>query len=540
MGWLDSPFFDLVEQFSSIQGYFLAQAMFIAKIVLTINLGFICIKYAIKGSEIKEPIIKMVTSIVIFLIVLNIYPTIMPNLNKIIFQWSYNSTYGEVAKMIDRITAPGGEYSSYWEAKLSPENRYSDIIKQVKNETGDANVAKTYVLDIFEKDSEKRLGSFIRPNAIMRVLMLTFEQIFNNGMEVMVKGIEIGTVFGNPIMFPNYFGALAYIVSAAAVLICGIFAALQYYICALEFTLIMSVGCLMLPFMLWDGTKFLTEKLVSAMVGFFMKMLFVTIAMLLTINGFLGLMVRPFSGGIDQLIYTVFVSLFYMMICQNGPALAVSLLTGSPQMSLMEGVQAAAVLGGAAAVAASGGAKAAVAGNTALDKAQGAFNAAKEDGAGTGGAMKAAARSLGTSAKEGLQNVAHSAHAKLTGGNTKGSSPQRGGGGGGGGSEGAKEGTVDRKGETPVNRFSSVGARNALNADGQRKTSREFQKENNAIGAQQYQAQKAKDALKAQKPTVTGASQGQSAQIKNHPPSFRGTQLLPPPKQLTLPPPTNT
>jgi hypothetical protein len=77
--------------------------------------------------------------------------------------------------------------------------------------------------------------------------------------------------------------------------------------------------------MLWDGTKFLTEKLVGAIVGQALKLLFVTLTFMLAINGFLALMVRPFDSFIDQMIYTLFT--IFSLVLVRMPALATSLLT---------------------------------------------------------------------------------------------------------------------------------------------------------------------------------------------------------------------
>ena len=461
--WLDAPFFNLVEDFSSIQGYFLTQAFFIAKIVMTLNLGFIALKYAVKGSDLKEPLIKLASSVIIFLILMNLYPQIIQGLNSIVFQWSYGSTYEKVATMIQKTTE-SGETSEFWASKGDKaESSYSDIIKVMQEETGSGNVAKKYVLDIFDKGTDKRPGMFIRPNAVMRLLMLTFENIWNKAVICFTP-----TDWYNP--FPRDFGGFCILfLTGLAVIVCGILASLQYFICALEFTLITSVGCIMLPFMLWDGSKFLTEKFVGAIVGFTLKMLFVTLGLMLTINGYLALMVRPFDSFIDQSIYTVFVSLFYMMICQNGPALAVSLLTGTPQMSLMEGVQAAGAFA-AAGVAGAAGTKAAASGaykggvmaKSAIQKASGAAAAAKEEGKSPAGAVIG---SLGASAKDSVKSAAHSLGRSLTGGD-------KGGG----------------NGKSPSNRFSTMDKRNEANANGERKTGKEFREENRAKGAEAYKA----------------------------------------------------
>jgi type IV secretory pathway TrbL component len=315
----------------------------------------------------------------------------------------------------------------------------------VEAELGSGDIGKKYVLDIYDAET-----GYIRPNAIIRLLMLITEMILSQA--------NVGFLGNN---IPDFILTL---LTALAVILCGILASLQYFICALEFTFITSVGVIMLPFMLWDGSKFLTEKLIGAITGFTLKMLFITIAMLLTFNGYLSLMVRPFSGTLDQLIYTVFVSLFYMMICQSGPQLAVSLLTGTPQMSLMEGAAAAGAYaaagiaggkaaGAAAHGAAAGGVRMAGAGV----QAAGAASAVKELG-GSGTTMAGAVMSsLGSSAARGMQSAAHSLGRSLYAGNAKG------GGGNGGG-----------PGGSGTNRFSQNTPLHEKTADGHSKTMKEY------------------------------------------------------------------
>ena len=510
--WLDAPFFDLLEDFTSLQGYFITQALFIAKIVMMLNLGFIAIKYAVKGDGIKEPVVKLASSIIIFLIIINSYPLMIRGINEVIYQWSYGSTYSKVSEMIQKTT-DSGEASEFWAKKGDKaDDSYSDIIKVLEEKTGSGNIAKKYVLDIFDKGTEKRPGMFIRPNAVMRLLMLTFENIWN-------KAVKCLEPKGGMNPFPKDLGGFVILgLTGLTTILCGILASLQYFICALEFTLITSVGCIMLPFMLWDGSKFLTEKLVGAIVGFSLKMLFVTLGLMLTINGYLALMVRPFDSFIDQAIYTLFVSLFYMMICQNGPALAVSLLTGTPQMSLMEGVQAAGAFAAAgvagaagAKAAASGAAKGGVQAKSAINKAQGAAGAAKESGKSQ---LGAAMGSLGNSAKDSVKSAAHGLGRSLTRG--KGSS----GGSGGGGSASsspASSGKGSSGGSAPTNglnnRFSTGERRNTSNTEGNRKTGKEFGSESKQMGADRYKdTQQKKENTANQKAVADWKSQ-----ISNNP-----------------------
>jgi type IV secretory pathway TrbL component len=442
--WVDAPFFDLLDKLVGLQAYFLQQAWFIGRIVTALCLGLAAIKYAIKGEGLKEPLVKLAIAFITFSILMNAYPALISGLNKIIYQWSFSSTYKGGVE--DTLNNAQDNYD-FWQKKLDEDSEaYSDIIKVVRDEMGAGNIGAKYVLDIYDQKT-----GYIRPNAVIRLLMLTTEMILSRA--------NIGFFASN---IPNFILTL---LTALAVIACGILASLQYFICALEFTFITSVGVVMLPFMLWDGSKFLTEKLIGAITGFTLKMLFITVAMLLTVNGYLSLMMRPFAGALDQMIYTVFVSLFYMMICQSGPQLAVSLLTGTPQMSLMEGAAAAGAYaaagiagakaaGGAAHGAAQGGVRAAGAATQAAGAADaaGQLEGSKADIAG------AALSSLGSSAARGVKSLAHSMGRSLYAGSRK--------GGGGAGPGGAG-----------TNRFSQTTALNERTEEGHSKTFGEYVKE---------------------------------------------------------------
>lgn len=472
--WLDAPFFNLLEDFASLQTYFMAQALFIAKIVITLNIGFMAIKYAIKGEGFKEPVVKLLTSLILFLIIINSYPLMIRGLNRVIYDWSYGSTYGKVAEMIQKTT-DSGETSEFWAKKEKDPDAYSDIIKVLVEKTGNGNIAKKYVLDIFDRGSDNRPGMFIRPNAVMRLLMLTFENIWNKVLTCLKpKG---------KIPFPqDPGGAVILTLTGFALLLGGIFASMQYFICAIEFTLITSVGCILLPFMLWDGTKFLTEKLVGAIVGQALKLLFITLAFMLTINGFLALMVREFDGHIDQAIYTLFTVFFYWMLCQHGPALATALLTGTPQLSMAEGLQTAGSMAGAA-VAGAAGVKAVASGavktgtqaKSAINKAQGAAQAAKESGKSQAGAVMG---SLAGSAKDSVKSGMHGLARSLTRGKSS--------TGGGGASAGSGNQEKPEPTKNLNNRYSTLERRNASNENGNRKTGKEFGAESKQMGYDRY------------------------------------------------------
>jgi type IV secretion system protein TrbL len=203
---------------------------------------------------------------------------------------------------------------------------------------------------------------------------------------------------------------------AALVVFTGVFAVLEYAIAFLEYIAVTSVGVILFPLSLWEGSKFMAEKLIGAIIGFFVKLLFSTICIFLMLYGFFslanGYTKVPFSGGIDEIAVIAFVSLLFFYLCKSAPGLAQSLLTGSPSLSATGAISA---IGGAVAaaagtaglartaggLAAGGLAKTAFSGSGMLSQAASAASAAHTLGSSGAGAFMS---SIGGSAKEAVKS----------------------------------------------------------------------------------------------------------------------------------------
>ena len=322
--WLDTPFHDMMARAIKIMNYFLVQTKFIAGIILLVSLVMCAIRMATTGKGVKDEIVKTLTAIILYVIVSTNYIPMLQGINKIIYSWSYASTYNTA---VDTMLKTMENNSGFWADRAAQNgDMFNDIIKQKK----DDNNVTTYYIDL------QMAGSgYLSPNACMRIILLVVEQI-QYKMDHMARSAYPFT------WVPKDLGQwLLMGISMIWVVFCGCCAAIQYFCTALEFPIIMGVGVIFLPGMIWNGTKFLTEKLVGAFLGFFIKFLFVTIGFMLSMSGFLDMAMRSYSGTIDMFVYTIFVTLFYAMITMNGPKLAQTLLTGQPQMSMGEWMQAA-------------------------------------------------------------------------------------------------------------------------------------------------------------------------------------------------------
>jgi type IV secretion system protein TrbL len=405
--WLDAPFFHFIDKLTEMQSYFIGICWLIARVVIILCLGFMFIKHAVTGEGLKDTLLKFLLTFAVYSVLISQYPNIVNGLNSLVYGLSIEGA----AKTFD-VEGYADKVRNVHVRSLSDSDNSNAFIR-ASDEEGELDINKLIQSDLFEPKTK-----FIRPNAMLGLILMTVGEIFDNS-----------NGWGRSLT-----QTLMDLLCCAAVILCGVFGAVQYFLGALEFTLITAVGVILLPFMLWDGTKFLTEKLVGALVGFFFKMLFLTICILMMFYGFLELTLQPYDGTVSMMVYYIFSALFYMMITQNGPKLAVSLLTGTPQMSAMELAQAGAVYGGAALLgkkaagaAAGAGARGVLAAAGTAARAKGAAAAAGELGADKKQQKQAYNASVRSSVADGVKARVSNVGRSLIGG---GASGGIGGGGG--------------------------------------------------------------------------------------------------------------
>jgi type IV secretion system protein TrbL len=183
----------------------------------------------------------------------------------------------------------------------------------------------------------------VSPAAVFKVIFFIAGQCFDFANSREDKNFNI---------FPEFSRILIGLICAFAVIITGVFALLEYLICFLEFLLVASVGVILFPLSIWEGSKFMSEKFIGAIVGFFIKLLFCNLAIMLLIYGFVSLFYifqnTGFTGKTDQIVFIIFICLFFFYICKSAPGIAQSLLTGTPSLSAAGAVSA---VGGAIAAA---------------------------------------------------------------------------------------------------------------------------------------------------------------------------------------------
>jgi len=336
---VNNAFFFVVDKIIALQGYFLGQALFIGRIVFLIAISSAALNYALTGTGLKENIIKILKATIFFFIVIVAYPKIVGGITKLTFDMANGSIIPSVSSYFAGVT--NTEKFDYYYLEQSG---------------GQRTVVQRTVTEVLKQDNSHLFGNLttnretprmnyttVSPAAIFKIIFFLANDCFSFADNTSNKIFDLASDIKRIAL-----GLLC----AFAIIFTGIFALLEYLVCFLEFMLVATVGVILFPFSLWDGTKFLAEKFIGAIVGFFIKLLFCTIAIFLLIYGFVSLFnyfaAEGFQGTVDQIIFILFVCLLFLFICKSAPGVAQSLLTGTPSLSASGAISA---VGGAVAAA---------------------------------------------------------------------------------------------------------------------------------------------------------------------------------------------
>lgn len=280
------------------------------------------------------------------------------------------------------------------------------VEKKMDGSDGD-NLTNTYVdLDIYLRDAEGNATYYISPSALLKVSLLScqimFEKentVFNKVSDDIANDKDLG-------MFDKMSAQIAHQLSripqmimvffcCIVLILATIFAEIQYIMTILEYTIIVGIGAIFIPLMLFDGTKDIPKKLIPVFISFLVKIIVITICIMFVYYLMIENCINTIAddGGMNWTAVgeIAFEAILCYILTQNAPKIAQTILTGQPQLSMGEFVA-----GAGTALATAGGMKAAASGavRTAYNKGSSAVGGVNK----MYGAAKAAGGSLGDNA----------------------------------------------------------------------------------------------------------------------------------------------
>ena len=196
------------------------------------------------------------------------------------------------------------------------------------------------------------------------------------------------------------------IIMVFGIIFAGVFCCIQYCMCIFEYWIVTSLGVLFIPCILFDGTKTYASKLIQLYVAYFIKITIMLLCIFWTFSTYINCASNILTSASPvtmlNFAYVMFALILGFVVTQNAPQIAMTMLNGTPQLSMGEFMHAAGTAAAGAALAKKGatmaakkaapvvqGANAGIAEGAAA--AAGAWKGAGEAGAGFGTKFKMAA-----------------------------------------------------------------------------------------------------------------------------------------------------
>jgi len=398
---INNAFFFVVDIIISLQTFFLREALVIGRVVFLIAILSAALNYGLTGSGLKENIIKITKATIFFFIVIFAYPSIIGFITSWTFSMARGSVYApihayfnQVIDTIERrhtIVASGNTGDGFFQHELSRTEVIGYITRDKNNLLGGLETTRT---------ANRMAYTVVAPASILKIIFFMAKECFDQATKaqgnILTGSLNLGMI-------------IIALICGFIIIFTGAFALLEYVSCFLEFMLVASVGIILFPLSLWEGSKFAAEGFIKALLGFFMKLLFCNLAIFLLIYGFVSLFYiisdTGFTGTVDQVIFIIFTCLLFLYICKSAPGIAQSLLTGAPTLSATGAISTAA------------GAVSAAAGAAGIVKSAGGM-AGKAVSGMAGGLAKAAVGGIGSFAEANAAGKTAAALSAQTGGSS--------------------------------------------------------------------------------------------------------------------------
>ncbi len=219
------------------------------------------------------------------------------------------------------------------------------------------NLIDSYAhLDIYLYDANGDKSPFLSPSALLRVTILCCQIIWEKENQIFVDGTNKIKSEKSSVLDTKKFADLTthYISRIPQMLEClfccialvlaSIFAEIQYIMTILEYTIIVGIGALFIPLMLFDGTKEIPKKLIVVFTNFFVKIAVITICLMFVFYMMIENCINMIAsdGGFNWITIAelLFESVFAFVLTQNAPKISQTILTGQPQLSMGEAMAA--------------------------------------------------------------------------------------------------------------------------------------------------------------------------------------------------------
>lgn len=177
---------------------------------------------------------------------------------------------------------------------------------------------------------------YMSPGAIVKLGTLVAE---------LIKGGDDTREFNkNEPFWMDVIDIVIWIISMLLVEFSSILIAIDYIVMILEYHIVTTISYILLPLMLFDGTKQYAMKLAGTFMAFFIRILTFTAVFYFAIDTYMQMLYSQFGGltdpgSVQSFSHVILSCLLCIMLIKKVPQLAQTILSGSPSMGAGDAIQ---------------------------------------------------------------------------------------------------------------------------------------------------------------------------------------------------------
>ena len=323
----------ILERIGNFQYYFEDAAKLLAAICFTMAVGMMCIKIWLGGADARNEFIKLTLTLIVYLVMINVYPVAMKGLYKVAMNLGYGAVFDSGKYELQIPNLNGKSESDFY--RWMGENSFGIFTNSSETDEQGAT-QKALELNIVDGKS-----GYFDLNKVFKFMFVLLRVLF----KAMPAKWNLLLPTGGLMM-------VMFILGFLIAFVCFIMCLINYITCLIDYFAMVGFGIIMIPLSLWEGTKSYTGTLLGSMGKIFIKLLlisaFLYLSVMSVIDLFVSLYVTEYVGVMDAVfaycetcLYLIFQSVILFVITKQTTSIAGFLSGGNPAMSFGEFAQAA-------------------------------------------------------------------------------------------------------------------------------------------------------------------------------------------------------
>jgi len=330
---LDGGFHQVLTFIYNISDFFTAQGKIVASLCFVLALGMASVKLALGSTDLVKELTKLFITVVTFFVLFWAFPLILQATQKLITEWSYQAVFRNGIQ----YNPEDGVYSKDEFYTWIGRNAEGVFVTTQEITGGDANNNPIWRKRINVRITHKETG-LISINKIMNLVTFGAKVIFSSA--IAGKDSALQWIKAIPDMLLALVVLFLFVWSMIKVTI-------NYLTAVIEYVFFQSLGILFIPTMLWDGTKYIFERLAGSFLNITVKLLVIQICLYIAVFGCLEIFKMMFILGEGDGVYSIafYIGVAFMvyllrMLCDSASTISDFLCGGSPRLSYGEFAQA--------------------------------------------------------------------------------------------------------------------------------------------------------------------------------------------------------